>query len=110
MSEILIFRLSPILGGRSEVLAAPFLELLAHLEMVKEKENNDRFSHFMNMFYANPMTNQAARKKYVNDIKPESELLQRAKKSGALVTDLDQLRLLKQMQEQEAAARKKGAD
>lgn len=54
------------------------------------------------------MTNQNARKKYINDIKPESELLQRAKKSGgALVTDLEQLRLLKQVQEQEAAALKK---
>lgn len=99
--------MSPILGGRSEVLAAPFYELLAHLEMLKEQKKNERFGEFLNIFYANPMTNKDARKKYINDIKPESEILQRAKKGGALVTDLDQLRLIKQMQDQEAAALKK---
>ena len=97
--------MSPTLGGRREVLAAPFLELLAHLEMLKEKQRNDRFEQFLNMFYANPMTNQGARKKYINDIKPESELLKGAKR-GALVTDINQLRLLKEMQDQEAAAAK----
>jgi hypothetical protein len=103
---VLIFRLSSVLGGRKEVVNAPFIELLAYMEMQKEKEQNDRFRDFLNVFYANPMTDKNARKEYLKTIKPESNLLKVAKKKGALVTDLDQLRLIKQMQEQEANAEK----
>jgi hypothetical protein len=107
MAEVIIFRLSSVLGGRSEVMETPFIELLAHIEMLNDKERADRLSQFMNMFYANPMTDMNARKNYVNSIMPEPELVTKSEQ-GALVTNLDQLRLLKQMQEQEAAAKMKG--
>lgn len=108
MAEVLIFRLSSVLGGRTEVLNTPFYELLAHLEMLNDKEKNDRFANFLSMFYANPMTDASARKDYVSAIRPDSKLLQEAGKNGALVTDLNQLRLLRQMQEQEATAKMEG--
>lgn len=104
----MIFRLSPILGGRSEVMDAPFIELLSHISMLKEKEKTDRFAAFMNMFYANPMTDQQARKEYIKSIQPDSELLQKVSKQGALKTDLDQLKLIKEMQELEAKQMKGG--
>jgi chromosome condensin MukBEF complex kleisin-like MukF subunit len=101
---VFIFRLSSVLGGRSEVLNTPFAELLAHLEMLNEEKQAKRFADFMNMFYANPMTNKDARADYIKQIRPETKLLKEAK-SGGLVTDLDQLRLLKQMREQEERAK-----
>ena len=97
--------MSPILGGRREVLAAPFCELLAHLDMLKDKEKNERFGQFMNMFYANPMTNKQARQQYIKSIQPESELLKGAKR-GKLATDLTQLKALKESQDREAAVAK----
>lgn len=105
----MIFRLSSVLGGRSEVIEAPFFELLAHLDMLQEKEKSDHFVAYLNMFYANPMTDQKARSDYIKEIQPESELLQQASEGGGLVTNLDQLRLLKQLGKQEAnAAQLKG--
>lgn len=76
--------------------------------MLKEKEKSERFSEYLNVFYANPMTDKKARKDYVKSISPESAMLKVANRKGAMVTDLNQLRLIKQMQEQEANAQQGG--
>lgn len=85
----------------------PFIELLAHMDMLKEKERNERFMNFLNLFYSNPFSDKQGRQDYIKEIRPDSQLLQAASKGNEkLVTNLDQLRLLKQMQEQEANAEK----
>jgi hypothetical protein len=108
---VLIFRLSSVLGGRDQVLKTPFSELLAYVSMAKDKDQSERFANFMNMFYANPMTDQKGRKDYIKKITPDNQsgsvTTKVLGKGKSTVTNLDQLRLLKQMQEQERQALQK---
>lgn len=77
--------------------------------MNKDREQSDRFAEFMNMFYANPMTDKKGRTEYIKKITPENQsgsvTTKVLGKGKATVTNLDQLRLIKQMQEQEKALR-----
>lgn len=75
--------------------------------MLQEEKKNDRFGEFLNMFYANPMTDKKARKEYIKKISPEKGITKVAGKK-ATVFNFDQLKLIKQMQEQEARAKKGG--
>ncbi len=77
---MIIFRLSPRLGGRSEVLKAKLIELLKYMEFEKEeeeakiqKEKMDRWFNFMSMLHAHPMSDKQARKKYMDLIDPKIE-------------------------------------
>lgn len=94
--EMIIFTLSPILGGRSEVLATPFIETLKHLELQQKKVKSDRWNAFMDAVYAD-MSNgidKHKRQKYMETIQPE-----KARKKLAMKTDMDQLKRLKEDQE-----------
>lgn len=57
----MIHKLSPLLGGRSEVMKLTLMEALGHMCMLKEKEKaeeikeaSDRYIHFLSMMYAHP--------------------------------------------------------
>lgn len=70
--DLIIFRLSPILGGRSEVLDTPVDEALNHLAFEKQERENKRLESFqLLMFGANSKTDPKARKKYYDKIKPK---------------------------------------
>lgn len=96
MAETLVFRLSNRLGGRSEVLGTPLVELLAYASMESDREQREAQKEFMNMYYANPMVDKKARKDYLNSLFKAP-----VKREGktALVTDFNQLKLIKEMQE-----------
>ncbi|QFG05425.1 tail assembly chaperone [Bacillus phage 031MP002] len=109
IADILIFQLSPILGGRSEVLDAPFVELLSHFQMLKERQENERYLNFLSMHYSNPMSDNKGRKEFLKSITPESQAFKtEAAKGKATVTDLNLLRQLKQQQMQEKSINKGG--
>ncbi|QFG05693.1 tail assembly chaperone [Bacillus phage 035JT001] len=109
IADVLVFQLSPILGGRSEVLDAPFVELLSHLQMLKEKQENERYMNFLMMHYSNPMSDNKGRKEFLKGITPESQAFKtEAARGKATVTDLDMLRRLKEQQKQEANINKGG--
>lgn len=92
--ELLIFQLSPRLGGRTEVMETPLVEALKHYVMEKQKEQGDRYLSFLSMFYANPMVKADERKKFMETIKPKTK-----RTSVAYETDIEQLKRLKAMQE-----------
>jgi hypothetical protein len=70
--ELIIYRLSPILGGRSEVLETPVLEALSYLDMEKQERENKKLETFqLLLFGANSRIDPKARKKYYDKIKPK---------------------------------------
>lgn len=94
----MIFTLSPILGGRDQVLATPFIEALAHVEMAKKKRKADRWNGFMDAVYAD-LTNgidKMKRQKYMETLQPE-----KARKPIRTETDLSLLQKLKESQGQQ---------
>ncbi|AYP68833.1 hypothetical protein BpsM61_00059 [Bacillus phage vB_BpsM-61] len=91
--EIILFNISPILGGRSEVMNAPFIECLKHLELVLNQRKSDRWNKFMDMFYSNAEVDNKKRKEYVKLIQPKE-----AKKQLAMKTNIDQLKAIKEKQ------------
>ena len=99
MAETIVFRLSNRLGGRKAVMEAPMESLLAWLLMDKEERNTRRINDFMNMFYANPMTDAKSREEYVNGLFEEAA--PKAEEQKVYVTNLDQLRMIRDLQETE---------
>lgn len=92
--EMIIFQLSPILGGRNEVLNTPFIEALKYLELFKKEKKAERWNRFMDNFYSSmPYIDSQKRKEYVESIQPEQ-----ARKQLKMKTDLDQLKALKSKQ------------
>lgn len=70
--NMIVFRLSPILGGRSEVLETPVLEALSYLDMEKEEKERDRLERFHFLFFgANSKVSPKARKSFYEGIKPK---------------------------------------
>lgn len=69
--ELIVYRLSPILGGRSEVLETPVLEALNYLAMERQERENRRLEQFHILFYAaNSRVNPKDRKKFYDKLKP----------------------------------------
>ncbi|UYL93889.1 hypothetical protein PK21_gp20 [Geobacillus phage vB_GthS_PK2.1] len=96
--EMIIYTLSPVLGGRSEVLATPFVECLKYIELERQRKKADRWNRFMDLFYAHPMVDKNKRQRYVELIQPE-----KPRRNLTMRTNLDQLRALKEQQERERA-------
>lgn len=68
----IIFRLSPILGGRSEVLNTPVEEALPYLDMEKKDKEAKRLDLFSLIFFAgNSKVEGKDRKKFFESIKPK---------------------------------------
>jgi hypothetical protein len=99
LAETLVFRLSCVLGGRTEVLNTPVIELLAHLIMLKDKEQIDRLTNFMDMMFANSKNDQA-RNDYIKSIQPDSQPLKTELGGGAGKTDFNQLEMIKKQQQE----------
>ena len=99
MAETIVFRLSHRLGGEKAVMNAPMESLLVWLLMDKEERNTQRINDFMNMFYANPMTDAKSRQEYINGLFEEAAPKDAEQK--VYVTNLDQLRMIKDLQETE---------
>lgn len=73
LDEILVFRLSPVLGGRTEVLNAPLSECFTYLSSEQERQENKRLETFLNLWYANPLIDAERRKAYIETITPKSQ-------------------------------------
>lgn len=98
--ELIIFELSVILGGRDQVLATPFIEVVKHYELAQKKKKSDRWNKFMDRAYAD-FTNgidKFKRQKYIETIQPE----QARKNLENNKTDLSQLAEIAKAQRDQA--------
>lgn len=73
------------------------LELLAHLLMLNDKEQNDRLVNFMDMLHSHPKTDPKVRADYIKSLQPDIPLITE-KGGGAGQTDLKLLEMLKNKQ------------
>jgi hypothetical protein len=73
LEEILIFRLSPILGGRTEVLNTSLSEAFTYFSLEQEKKENEKLETFLNLWYANPLIDADKRKIYIDSITPKTQ-------------------------------------
>lgn len=76
----MIFTLSPILGGRTEVLNTPFTEALQHLLYYREREENKAEAEegriwldFLSRMNSHPFAPEQQRKAFMNKIEPENQ-------------------------------------
>jgi hypothetical protein len=68
----IIYALSPVLGGRSEVLETPVLEALEYLVYEKKKKQREKLERFQYLFFgANSNVDPKARKKFYDEIRPK---------------------------------------
>lgn len=99
----MIYKLSPILGGRSEVAKLSLMEALGHMCLLKDEEENkknvaemNRYLEFLAMVHANPPQDNKqakAREAFERNIKPKAiQKMQEPKKE----TDIELLRKLKE--------------
>ena len=100
----MIFRLSPILGGRSEVLDSTVMEALMYLELHKEDQEEERYDNYIMHLHASPMIESKYREQYMKTIEPKRH----RQESIKLETDKSQLQRLKQKQEKERQEELKG--
>lgn len=103
MIEAIIFKLSPILGGRSEVCETDLMEVLGHMciikktEEAKHKEDQmNRYLDFLSRIHSHPPQSKEqaqARREFDMKIKPaEIAKLQEPSKE----TDVELLRKIKE--------------
>ena len=80
------------------MLNSPLVELLAYATMENENDQKEAQRQFMNLYYSNPMVDKDARKDYINSLFKAP-----VKREGktAYVTDFNQLKLIKELQEKE---------
>jgi hypothetical protein len=70
--NMIVYRLSPVLGGRSEVLNTPVLEALDYLDMNNKERENVRMEQFQMLFFgANSRVDPKARKQFFEKLKPK---------------------------------------
>lgn len=76
----MIFTLSPILGGRTEVLRTPFTEALQHLLYHREREENKREAEeariwldFLSRMNSHPFAPEQNRKSFMQSIEPKKQ-------------------------------------
>lgn len=98
MTEVCIFRLGRILGGRREVLETPLEEAFKYLEMLKDDEEQERFDKFLMLVYSHPEVGSRERQKYIKNITPKKS----EEKTLVLETDIELLKKMKAQQEMEA--------
>jgi len=70
--EILIFKLSPVLGGRNEVLECPLSEAFTYFSLEQERTSNEKLESFLNLWFSNPMVDADKRKAYIQSITPKN--------------------------------------
>lgn len=110
ISEAFIFRLSEPLGGRSEVVNTKMVELLKHMDMSvqkdEQKEQSERVKmwiNYLSMVHAQPLPEKATaqakknRDDFIKSMQPEQPKLE----TKAKVYDWDFERLKRIQQEQE---------
>lgn len=73
--------MAPLLGGRSEVLSTPMVELFEYLELEIEKEKTsahereyERYLSFLSACYASPYADQQEREKFRQSLMPREML------------------------------------
>lgn len=92
--EVIIFTLSPVLGGRDQVLATPFIEAVKYIEMERSRKKSDRWNEFLDRLYSNTIgVDGEKRQKYIEAIQPEQ-----ARKQLEMKTNISQLEELKNKQ------------
>lgn len=98
--EIIIFTLSPVLGGRDQVLATPFIECVKYVELENTRKKNERYNRFMDAVYSDMSNgvNKQKRQKYIETLQPEQ-----TRKPLKMETDLDMLKKAKEEQEKKRA-------
>lgn len=102
--EVIIFTLSPVLGGRREVLLTPLSELFAYVDMEKRRKTHDRYHRFMDSLYSTHQgIDKRKRQQYMESIRPKE-----VRKKLEMKTNVDQLKALKAQQQQDAHALKQG--
>lgn len=70
--NMIVYRLSPILGGRSEVLNTPVMEALDHLDRYKNEQEAEKLERFQFLFFgANSRVDPKARKQFYEKLKPK---------------------------------------
>lgn len=76
----MIFTLSPILGGRTEVLNTPFTEALQHLLYYREREEHKKEAEegriwldFLSRMNSHPFAPEQQRKAFMNKIEPKNQ-------------------------------------
>lgn len=90
--ELIVFRLSPILGGRTEVLDTPLEEALGYLSMERRQRKQEKFEEFMRLYFsANSRVDGKARKKYMDQIKPGEGGFKTLQRNKSLEWDYSQL-------------------
>lgn len=90
--NLIVYRLSPVVGSRSEVLDMDVLdaiEMLAFDNQEREREKLERFQ--LLLFGANSNTDPKARKKYYEGIKPKGQRGKVLKKNKPLEWDYSSL-------------------
>lgn len=106
MHEAIIYKLSPLLGGRSEVLSTDLMEALGHMCISKDEEEArnkkdevDRYINFLSMVHSHPTEGKEAaraREEFMKMIKPKDKNTQRTEKPFEWDHDLIERRKLKQ--------------
>lgn len=98
--EVIIFTLSPVLGGRDQVLATPFIECVKYVEMENKRKVNDRWNAFLDRIYSDSQAgvDKLKREKYMEMIQPKE-----TRKSLEMKTDVDQLKRMKEEQDRKRA-------
>lgn len=76
----MIFTLSPILGGRTEVLNTPFTEALQHLLYYREREENKAKAEegriwldFLSRMNSHPFAPEQQKKAFIESIEPKNQ-------------------------------------
>lgn len=82
----IIYKLSPILGSRAQVLQTPIHEALIHMNLLKQSEEAkqkekeyERYIHFKSMVHSHPIDKDnhrawQARQKFEDSIRPKEEV------------------------------------
>lgn len=72
--DLIIFELSPRLGGRSEVLECDMSEAMNLLNMEMKEREQKRFINFIDLHYgANSKADPKAKKRHLETVKPKQE-------------------------------------
>ncbi len=75
--------------------------LLMWVLMDKQEKNVQKINDFMNMFYSNPQIDAKKRQEYVSGLFEEAAPPKKQSEPTKFVTNIEQLRLIKTMQEAE---------
>lgn len=83
------------------MMNAPMESLLAWVLMDKQEKSAQKISDFMNMYYANPQIDAKKRQEYISGLFEEAAPPKKQNEPTKYVTNIEQLKLIKSMQESE---------